>query len=88
MKDNKLIDLLDQCIYEDKDFDEFVNYCDKLPASEPNKQMLISCIDVFDVEVLYQMLFERFKQYMTAEEEMYYRQRFEKLFGYSNNSLE
>ena len=39
------------------DFDVIEDFCDKIEPSYENKQMLIGCIECYDIKALYQTLF-------------------------------
>lgn len=42
--------------------------------------MLIDCIDCYDIDVLYETLFDKFSYLLSDEEKIKYRERFSKTF--------
>ena len=70
------------CNYMDgiAEFDDIVDFCDGMELNEENKQMLIECMGSFDIGVLYETLFDKFEDLLTAEETEKYRKKFSELF--------
>lgn len=70
------------CNYMDgiAEFDDIVDFCDGMEPNEENKQMLIECMGSFDIGVLYETLFDKFEDLLTAEETEKYRKKFSELF--------
>lgn len=75
-----LDELIHQYMNDEIEFDEIVEFCDSLEPSSENKKMLIECIDCYDIEVLYETLFDRFSNLLSDEEKIKYRERFSKTF--------
>ena len=91
MDENKLDELIHQYMDDEIEFDVVVEFCDELESTEDNKRMLIECIDCFDVDVLYETLFRKFKAFLTPDERQIYRDRFSSTFDqalYSADYLE
>lgn len=76
-----LDELIHQYMDDEIELDEIVEFCDNLEPSSENKKMLIDCIDCYDIEVLYETLFDRFSNLLSDEEKIKYRERFSKTFA-------
>lgn len=86
-----LDELIHKYMNDEIGFDEIVEFCDNLEPNVQNKKMLIDCIDCYDIEVLYEMLFDKFKGLLLPEERVKYKSRFKKTFDqtlYSDNYLD
>lgn len=83
MHENMLDELIHQYMDDEIEFDVVVEFCDELAPTEDNKRMLIECIDCFDVDVLYETLFRKFKAFLTPDESQRYRDRFRMKFDQS-----
>ena len=82
-----LDELIHQYMDDEIEFDEIIEFCDNLEPSIKNKKMLMDSIDCYDIEVLYETLFDRFSNLLSDEEKIKCRERFSKTF-YQNFSFE
>lgn len=65
---------------EEVGLDVVMDYCEAIEPSAESKQILIDCMDCYDIEILYETLFGNFEDYLTPEEEEKYRERFLRIF--------
>jgi len=78
-----LDDLIHQYMDDEIEFDSIVDFCDRLEVNECNKEMLISCIKSFDIDILYKTLFDRFKMFLSDSEIDCYKNSFALTFDLS-----
>jgi len=80
-----LDELIHQYMDDEIELDELIDFCDNLEPSGKNKKMLIDCIDCYDIDVLYETLFDKFSYLLSDEEKIKYRERFSKTFDRNLN---
>ena len=80
MDESKLEALVRQYIDQEIEVDTIESFCENMIPSVENKNMLIECVDSYDLEVLFTTLFRRFKHLLTADEEKHYRKCFKEIF--------
>lgn len=81
MNDKYALDeLIHRYMDDEAKFDEIVEFCDELEPNSGNKQMLLDCIDCFDIDVLYETLFNKFGGFLSAEEKAKYKEKLSKAF--------
>ena len=75
-----LDELIHQYMNDEIKFDEIIEFCDNLEPSCKSKKMLTDCIDCYDIDVLYETLFDKFSYLLSDEGKIKCRERFSKTF--------
>jgi len=65
----------------DMAYQEMQDYMSQMPIDELAKQEVIEAIESYDLEELYEMLFEKYGELLTEEERRYIEERYKKTFG-------
>lgn len=77
-------DILDETIHRyidgEVEFDAITDLCDSLAPTVENKNMLLCAIDSFDIDELYDTLFDKFEGMLTAEEKRKYWNEYMSIF--------
>ena len=77
---NELDELISKYIDGEAEMDDIFDFCFSLEPTAENKKMLTDCIICYDIDVLYEALFNIFGDMLTEDERIKYKTRFKSIF--------